>query len=842
MATLDKIKKIIIKIVNKTANDDDFEFLSQVCEEILQLLDENEKKIVIQYAKQVNNIGKAENSKFGDRTDSSDSYNRVQRPRAEKLLLDEVKKDIKGRLSLRLFIKDTKPINLNKELQQELVNCPWTQDLKTRPNFKGLTSEASDILEIFDHDEIAGKLLIVGQPGAGKTTTLLELTQKLILRAEKDCDAAIPVLLNLASWRDKQSIDEWIIEALKRKAETIHDFLQEQKILPILDGLDELEVSDQELCIRAINIFLTQENRPSSLVVCGRREEYINCKTRLDLNGAVCLLPLSDEQIEAYLKQIENTPGWHLFYLKQAKNTPSWNWFYQDSILLELVRVPLFLNIALVACQDKSPTEWENIKSSEERLEYLWNGFISEKLKLSDNRAKNQQKLRWLIWIAQQLTQKSHDQESSKVSFVISQLQPNQTLEGKLHKIYAVTLFIIFILIIELAIYLQNDLVIESYQSIIPQTIILLFLIVFVVKFTKYINPVEKIISLLQFSKLSVAITLFTGLISGLYYKLNFIFFEPNFLLFFSVELNVAILLYILIINFILIVFFTVSSTILQINNDKKSILAIVKSSFITALGLINSLMTTFKYFLFQAYITIIIFIYFIFSIFIFVIFLCLNFDVYSHSILDIFLKSILIIPFILFLYIGAFMGKLNWGVIYTVILLPSLPLLTASLFISTINYFFGSTENIWYISIINGLTFGQITQTILKTKADDASAIESAEKATHSNQAIRKSLINATIIGFTTTIIIALVKDFSQGIGIGFIFWLLSGGIACIQHFTLRLILYYNGNIPWNYNKFLKNATKQLLLQEIGGSYKFIHRLLQEHLVNMSFEGEKDQ
>ncbi|NER99756.1 MAG: hypothetical protein F6J86_39110, partial [Symploca sp. SIO1B1] len=54
--------------------------------------------------------------------------------------------------------------------------------------------------------------------------------------------------------------------------------------------------------------------------------------------------------------------------------------------------------------------------------------------------------------------------------------------------------------------------------------------------------------------------------------------------------------------------------------------------------------------------------------------------------------------------------------------------------------------------------------------------------------------------------------------------------GIACMQHLSLRLVLYCNGYIPWNYARFLDYTTRLIFLQKVGGGYIFIHRLLLEH------------
>ena len=66
-----------------------------------------------------------------------------------------------------------------------------------------------------------------------------------------------------------------------------------------------------------------------------------------------------------------------------------------------------------------------------------------------------------------------------------------------------------------------------------------------------------------------------------------------------------------------------------------------------------------------------------------------------------------------------------------------------------------------------------------------------------------------------------------------------ISGIATCVQHFTLRLILYHNGFIPWNYASFLNYATERILLQKVGGGYIFTHRLLLEHFSKMELDNQ---
>jgi hypothetical protein len=60
------------------------------------------------------------------------------------------------------------------------------------------------------------------------------------------------------------------------------------------------------------------------------------------------------------------------------------------------------------------------------------------------------------------------------------------------------------------------------------------------------------------------------------------------------------------------------------------------------------------------------------------------------------------------------------------------------------------------------------------------------------------------------------------------------SGGLPVIQHISLRIILTTYDKIPWNLARFLTYCHERLLLQQVGGRYRFIHRELLDHFANM--------
>jgi hypothetical protein len=61
------------------------------------------------------------------------------------------------------------------------------------------------------------------------------------------------------------------------------------------------------------------------------------------------------------------------------------------------------------------------------------------------------------------------------------------------------------------------------------------------------------------------------------------------------------------------------------------------------------------------------------------------------------------------------------------------------------------------------------------------------------------------------------------------FIGFAVGGGKACLQHLSLRIVLWQSG-LPWNFARFLNYCVERRLLLRVGGSYRFLHRELLDH------------
>ncbi|MGC9505401.1 MAG: NACHT domain-containing protein, partial [Baaleninema sp.] len=134
-----------------------------------------------------------------------------------------------------------------------------------------------------------------------ETTTLLELARDLIGRAKYDIALASPVVFNLSSWSNKQqNFDRWLVSELNSKyqvgKETAKTWVKEQKLLLLLDGLDEVTLNSREACVDAINEFC-QKYGQTELVVCSRIRDYQALNHHFKLQGAICLQQLTLEQV-----------------------------------------------------------------------------------------------------------------------------------------------------------------------------------------------------------------------------------------------------------------------------------------------------------------------------------------------------------------------------------------------------------------------------------------------------------------------------------------------------------------------------------------------------------------
>src|SRR5262249_4395282 len=139
-----------------------------------------------------------------------------------------------------------------------------------------------------------------------KTTTLLELVQHGIAQFETDTSRPVPVVFNLSSWvENEEELIEWLVEELSNKYQVPQNhsrvWIERSDLVLLLDGLDEIPADKRPSCVLAINRFRKSFGF-SPIAVCSRTDDYKALTARLSLECAILLQPLTDEQIDNYLR------------------------------------------------------------------------------------------------------------------------------------------------------------------------------------------------------------------------------------------------------------------------------------------------------------------------------------------------------------------------------------------------------------------------------------------------------------------------------------------------------------------------------------------------------------
>ena len=362
---------------------------------------------------------------------------REQKERKKQLiLLDKVKKFwVKG--VLENLVPDDKLLALGRHVSTEMIDHPWHDVVDTAVYDTHTLDTYKNILDIFIESDRA--LLILGEPGAGKTTTLLELARELVAISEQDPSQPIPVVLNLSSWTEKrETITDWAVEELSNKYQiprkTSRPWLENDNLLLLLDGLDEVPHKHREACVHRINEFRAEQGL-TGLVVSSRSHEYEAIGTKLKLDGAVLLQSLTPEQVDRYLE----TFGSRLAGLRTA--------IHQDDILKEMAQSPLMLKVMSVAYenvdninQDGSvaapnlePTSTEPEKTVATYHEQLFETYVRRMLYQRDNSTYTPtQTKKWLSWLAQRMT------DHNQTIFLIEQMQPSWFPSWRLRRFYLI--------------------------------------------------------------------------------------------------------------------------------------------------------------------------------------------------------------------------------------------------------------------------------------------------------------------------------------------------------------------------------------------------------------------
>ncbi|MGW4441249.1 NACHT domain-containing protein [Streptomyces sp. NPDC004682] len=197
-------------------------------------------------------------------------------------------------------------------------------------------------------EEFGGRLLILGEPGSGKSTQLLRLGETLLSSENPQDQERCPVILLLATWQPHtSSFDRWLVTELREHYQIAPDlaerWLRDGTLLLLLDGLDEVPEEERGHCLEALNAFLRDAAfaEVRTVVTC-RSAEYNRLPARLALDGAVSLAPVEPEEAQ------------RAFRAEGAALEPLRRQAEENTEVAAVFRTPLMVVLAVLTYRERS--------------------------------------------------------------------------------------------------------------------------------------------------------------------------------------------------------------------------------------------------------------------------------------------------------------------------------------------------------------------------------------------------------------------------------------------------------------------------------------------------------
>jgi hypothetical protein len=181
--------------------------------------------------------------------------------------------------------------------------------------------------EVRDHQELLPALhelrrvVLLGEPGIGKTTTLYKFADELRQRCLADNEAPLPVILPLREWREGADFERFVSDHLGGLAGQYRSLRTANRLYLLFDGLNEIgRDAQRRVKLAALRARLDPE---VPLVATCRELDYRDEALRLELD-TITMHPLEPSRIQDFLiRYLVDAEG------EQAGRTAAYTLFWE---------------------------------------------------------------------------------------------------------------------------------------------------------------------------------------------------------------------------------------------------------------------------------------------------------------------------------------------------------------------------------------------------------------------------------------------------------------------------------------------------------------------------------
>jgi formylglycine-generating enzyme required for sulfatase activity len=168
------------------------------------------------------------------------------------------------------------------------------------------------------------RLVILGEPGSGKSTTLQHLTVEYARAARSDPSAPLPLYVELGRYKGSEPILEFICDQVRALADHIPAYLHHGRAFLFLDGLNEMPRLDYAARVQQVQALLTQFRELPAVVTC-RVLDYVGHGEALKLEKLE-IQPLDVERIRVFSHRYLGEAAGETLFAQLADETALHAW------------------------------------------------------------------------------------------------------------------------------------------------------------------------------------------------------------------------------------------------------------------------------------------------------------------------------------------------------------------------------------------------------------------------------------------------------------------------------------------------------------------------------------